>query len=89
MDLKKLINEVITKRNSKDCGCGCNGTAKCFDAPILNENLAPREILSEGLAFHINNKKPLTENVYRAGSEEYFNLGCEARALYVRGIIDA
>jgi len=89
MDLKKLINEVITKRNSKDCGCGCNGTAKCFDAPILNENLASREILSEGLAYHINNKKPLTENVYRAGSEEYFNLWSEARALYVRGIIDA
>jgi len=44
--------------------------------------------LSEGLKYHIDNNKPLTEHVYRAGSQNYFNLWSEARALYSRGIID-
>jgi hypothetical protein len=55
---------------------------------MLNESVAPREILSEGLKYHIDNKKPLTEHVYRAGSSNYFNLWAEARALYSRGIIE-
>jgi hypothetical protein len=81
MDLKKLIREVLENR---DC---CTAT-KPTKAPILNESLAPREILSEGLKYHIDNKKPLTEHVYRAGSSNYFNLWAEARTLYTRGILD-
>ena len=81
MNLKQLIREVL---EDKSC---CTAT-KPTKAPILNENLAPREILSEGLKYHIDNKKPLTEHVYRAGSENYFNLWVEARALYTRGILD-
>ena len=81
MDLKQLIREVL---EGKDC---CTAT-KPTKAPILNENLAPREILSEGLKYHIDNNKPLTEHVYRAGSSNYFNLWAEARALYTRGILE-
>lgn len=81
MNLKKLVREAL---ENKDC---CTAT-KPTKAPILNESLAPREILSEGLKYHIDNKKPLTEHVYRAGSENYFNLWAEARALYTRGILD-
>ena len=81
MNLKQLIREVL---EDKSC---CTAT-KPTKAPILNENLAPREILSEGLQYHIDNKKPLTEHVYRAGSTNYFNLWAEARALYTRGILD-
>jgi hypothetical protein len=81
MDLKQLIREVLENR---DC---CTAT-KPTKAPILNESIAPREILSEGLKYHIDNKKPLTEHVYRAGSSNYFNLWAEARALYTRGILD-
>ena len=81
MNLKKLIKEVL---EGKDC---CSAT-KPTKAPILNESLAPREILSEGLKYHIDNSKPLTEHVYRAGSEKYFNLWAEARALYTRNILD-
>ena len=81
MNLKKLIKEVL---EDKSC---CKAT-KSTKAPILNENLAPREILSEGLKYHIDNKKPLTEHVYRAGSSNYFNLWAEARTLYTRGILD-
>jgi len=81
MNLKQLIREAL---ENKDC---CTAT-KPTKAPILNESLAPREILSEGLQYHIDNKKPLTEHVYRAGSQAYFNMWSEARALYVRGILD-
>jgi len=81
MDLKQLIRETL---ENTDC---CKAT-KPTKAPILNESLAPREILSEGLKYHIDNKKPLTEHVYRAGSTNYFHLWAEARALYTRGILD-
>ena len=81
MNLKQLVREVL---EGKDC---CTAT-KPTKSPILNENLAPREILSEGLQYHIDNKKPLTEHVYRAGSNNYFNLWAEARSLYTRGILD-
>jgi len=55
---------------------------------MLNESIAPRAILSEGLKYHLDNKKPITEQLYRAGSSAYFNLWAEARALYSRGIIE-
>ena len=89
--LSNLIKESLQWYNLKEksCSCGCN---TCEDkrilAPILNESIAPREILSEGLKYHIDNNKPLTEHVYRAGSQNYFDLWSEARALYSRGIID-
>lgn len=70
------------------CKCGCD---TCETKPItmmLNESIAPRAILSEGLKYHLDNKKPITEQLYRAGSSAYFNLWAEARALYSRGIIE-
>ena len=69
------------------CSCGCN-TCETKKALMLNESLAPREILSEGLKYHMTNNKPLTEHVYRAGSEAYFNLWAEARSLYSREILE-
>lgn len=70
------------------CSCGCNTCDTKRPALMLNESIASREILSEGLKYHIDNKKPLTEHVYRAGSENYFNLWAEARSFYSRGIIE-
>ena len=69
------------------CDCGCN-ICEDKNPMMLNENLAPREILSEGLKYHMDNNRPLTEHVYRAGSEKYFNLWAEARALYARNILE-
>ncbi len=89
MNLRKVITEaLITKKVISDCNCGCKASEKCNKAPILNESIAPREILSEGLKYHIDNNKPLTEHLYRAGSKNYFNLWSEARALYVRNVLD-
>ena len=70
------------------CSCGCNTCDTKKPALMLNESVAPREILSEGLKYHIDNNKPLTEQTYRAGSSNYFNLWAEARSFYSRGIIE-
>ena len=69
------------------CDCGCNKCDKT-NPVMLNESLAPKEILSEGLKYHMDNNMPLTEHVYRAGSQKYFELWAEARALYTRGILE-
>ncbi len=69
------------------CDCGCGGCSP--KKPVLiNESLAPKEILSEGLKYHMDNARPLTEHVYRAGSQKYFELWAEARALYARNILE-
>jgi hypothetical protein len=69
------------------CNCGCGGCSS--KKPVmLNESTAPKEILSEGLRYHMDNNMPLTEHVYRAGSQKYFDLWAEARALYSRGILE-
>ena len=69
------------------CNCGCN-TCETKPTLMLNESVAPRTILSEGLKYHIDNNKPLTEHLYRAGSRAYFDLFAEARSLYSRGILE-
>lgn len=45
------------------------------------------EPLSEGMRYHIDNQKPLTENVYRPFSAKYFELFKEARDLYKKGLL--
>ena len=86
-NLRKLIQEVIKQYNiHKDCGCGCNG--KCGGAPMINENLSRKPMLSEHLQYHVDNKKPLTENTFRYGSEAFLNLWSEARKLYSRNLLE-
>ena len=69
------------------CDCGCN-TCDTKSTLMLNESLAPRAPLSEGLKYHMDANKPLTEHLYRAGSDSYFNLWAEARSLYSRNILE-
>ena len=52
---------------------------------VITEN---RTIISEGLRYHLDNQIPLVENVYRYGSESYFNLINEVRELYNKGKVD-
>ncbi len=89
--LTNLIKEVLsTKPKEKEgCNCGCGGCGKPTSKGItLNENIAPKQILSENLQYHVQNKLPLTENTFRYGSESFINLWAEARSLYLREIID-
>ena len=44
--------------------------------------------VSEGLAYHVEQGLPLSENVYRPGSEEFFNLIHEARRAYIEGKLE-
>lgn len=43
------------------------------------------ENISEGLQHHIDTTTPLTDNIYRIGSDEYFNIIREARVEYKKG----
>jgi len=47
-----------------------------------------KSLISEGLRFHIDENIPISLNIYRPGSEEYFNLFIEARKLYKEGAIE-
>jgi len=83
--LRSLIKEVLSQPKKKDCNCGCN---TCGDkAPILTEGKF-KSLISEGLQHHIDKKISLFESVYRIGSEKHLKLIREARALWIRGIIE-
>ena len=83
--LRSLIKEVLSQPKKKDCGCGCNDCGG--KAPILTEGKV-KHLISEGLQYHMDKKIQLHESVYRIGSEKHFELIREARALWVRGIIN-
>jgi hypothetical protein len=84
-DLITVNSKKVVKENM--CKCGCN-TCDTPKAPLLNESLVKRQALSEGLNYHVSKAIPLTENVYRAGSDNYFKLWREARDLYVRDLLE-
>jgi len=69
------------------CNCGCSKCKLKIKGPLLQENKV-KFLLSEGLNYHINNNIPLSESVYRIGSEKYLSLIKEARKLYSRNLID-
>jgi hypothetical protein len=49
---------------------------------------AKKESISEGLQYHMDNNIPLVENIYRYGSEAFFNLINETRELYNNGELE-
>jgi hypothetical protein len=84
--LKHLIKEVYLKKDTCNCGChSCDNVGN--PGVVLNESIAPKEILSENLQYHVDKQLPLTENTFRYGSESFLNLWAEARSLYLREII--
>ena len=46
-----------------------------------------KDKMSKAVHYHVENKIPFAENIYRIHSEEFYNLFCEARALYVDGLL--
>lgn len=87
--LRKLIEEALSTPLKEDtCNCGCHSCDNVGNpGVVLNESVAPKEILSENLRYHVDKQLPLTENTFRYGSESFLNLWAEARALYLREII--
>ena len=49
---------------------------------ITHSSQTTRKTLSEGLAYHLENSVPLSDNVYRPGTKEFFHLVNEARQLW-------
>ena len=87
--LRHIIREVIKQHNIKpDCGCGCSGKCGKNEAPMINENLSRKPLLSEHLQYHVDNKKPITENTFRYGSKAFLDLWKEARKLYSRNLLE-
>ena len=83
-----LIEQALTTPSkSKGCGCGCGCGGKKIKSPVLKESKV-KDLLSEGLTYHIDNKISLSESKYKVGSEEHLSLIREARKLYSRGIIE-
>ena len=83
-----LIEQALTTPSkSKGCGCGCGCGGKKIKSPVLKESKV-KDLLSEGLTYHIDNKISLSEAKYKVGSEEHLSLIREARKLYSRGIIE-
>jgi hypothetical protein len=87
--LRQLIKEVLSTPPKKDsCNCGCHDCDNVGNTGVvLNESLVKKDILSENLRYHVDNKLPLTENTFRYGSKSFLNLWSEARYLYLREII--
>jgi hypothetical protein len=87
--LRQLIKEVLSTPPKKDsCNCGCHTCENVGNTGVvLNESLVKKEILSENLRYHVDNKLPLTENTFRYGSKSFLDLWAEARYLYLREII--
>ena len=46
-----------------------------------------KDKMSKAVHYHVENKIPFAENIYRIHSEEFYNLFCEARALYEEGLL--
>ena len=51
---------------------------------IIHEEMD--NLLSEGLKFHLNNNIRLNENIFRPGSDKYFELFAEVRKLSKNGL---
>ena len=68
--------------------CGCNTCETDSTALVLKESKFVHTPVSDGLKYHIDNKIPLNENIYRIGSKEYMKLYEEARSLYSRNKLD-
>ncbi len=54
---------------------------------VLNESVE-KPLISEHLNYHVTNDIPLNDNIFRFGSEEFFNVINEARELYFEGMVE-
>jgi hypothetical protein len=61
-----------------DCECGCNDDLQTA-SDFVNV------LFSESLKYHLDNNKPITENIFRPGSEAFYDVIKEARQLFDEG----
>jgi hypothetical protein len=61
----------------KDCECGCPDCVCEFDEEEHNDGY-----ISENIKYHFQNSLSVIENIFRPGSDEFFNLLEEGRKLF-------
>jgi hypothetical protein len=82
------------------CGCcdNCSGTENC-ECGCVNCKCQPNEnikkvsqfintTISENLKYHLDNNKPITENIFRPGSDAFYGVLKEARELFDLGKVN-
>ncbi len=71
------------------CDCGCDD-CKCpemSEEPMMSATDFVSSLFSESLKYHLDNNKPITENIFRPGSEAFINVIKEARKFFDLGKI--
>jgi hypothetical protein len=66
------------------CKCGCN---ICGGAPVLNESKQYIAPISENMRYHLVNRIPIHENIFRPGSKSFIDLIHETRVLWNKQVI--
>ena len=80
----KKIKKLKEDENSQSCSCGCGG---CSTKQSINRLTAPPALISEGINYHFKQNIPFTQNIYRPGSQNYFELYNEVRMLCENGLL--
>jgi hypothetical protein len=75
-------NEKCCDRCTNKKGCACCKDCKCE----MKFNDATG--LAESIKYHLDNNKPITENIFRPGSEAFYEVIKEARNLFESGKIN-
>lgn len=68
------------------CDCGCDD-CQCGESEVsvMPASQFVSNVVSESLKYHLDNNKPITENIYRPGSEAFFEVIKEARQMFDLG----
>jgi hypothetical protein len=87
--IKRLIQEALSTPPKKEsCNCGCHSCENVGNpGPVLNESLNTKVVMTENMKYHVENKLPITENMFRYGSEAFLDMWAEARYLFSRNAI--
>lgn len=87
-----------------DCGCdncqcgqledycdACDRVSSkcvCDESDVKSVGDFMNVVLSESLRYHLDNNKPITENIFRPGSEAFYNVIKETRQLFDAGKVN-
>jgi hypothetical protein len=72
----------------EDCYCGCDDCKCDTDENVKKASDFVNVLFSESLKYHLENNKPITENIFRPGSEAFYQVIKEARQLFDEGKVE-
>ena len=85
--IRHIVREILTKQPDK-CNCGCHSCENVGNpGPVLNESLTSKIVMTENMKYHVENRVPINENLFRYGSDAFLDMWAEARYLYSRNAI--